>query len=474
MTNVIKFPCKNVQTQTECNEHHVTTTTKNGSVTSENTVKSRTSDFEHDGTNTFRQLPQSCEDIPLRQMEVTISSCEFCHLPNKPFPTIEQLASEPGSKLFCCVKIQELFQYMIMDTIESCTPEKTEEETKDEQTAAHISDEMRALSELREQMKKTDTKEYITSLANHLSTHGSLFLMEKISFTLASANDTITNYAQSKDAFSDPAHNIDDYFIPVMDNELIKKPKQTITQSYKSGQNFLILFPDGTGQVLYPSGNIGILIACSKPTQFVFIILEDAEKEPQIQAIFMSNGHGACYHHNGTLWTVLDPCGGSYFDENGAQKKHWTWWNFSQHVHAPPFQPITFMLNSNMEVKMLKQDQVYLSFTKNKEKIIFNVGSKLLLKDPEMASKEKWSTGETELYCSSKKLKIFRLLNKIHKLVRISPTSQDREDIILDYIHQLQKSLNVIITLTSKQENISNVHKAKEMQGSVNAVKNKK
>ncbi|XP_069828399.1 glutamate-rich protein 6B isoform X4 [Dendropsophus ebraccatus] len=311
---------------------------RSGSAASEKTVERGTSD---DGTNTLKQLPLSSEEDPLREMEAIQSFCEFCHLPKKPFPSIEQLASKPGSM----------------------------------------------------------------------------------------------------------------------------EPKETIAQCYNSGQNFLIHFPDGTGQVLYPSGNIGLLIACSKPTQFIFIILEDTEKKPHIQAVFMSNGHAACYHLNGTLWTVLDPCGGSYFDENGAQKKKWTWWDFSQHVHAPPFQPITLMLNSNVEVKILKQDQVYLSFTKDKEKVTFNVGAKLLLKDPGITSKLKWSTGETELYCSSKKLEIFRLLNKIRKLVRISAKSKEREKTIQNYIYQLQKSLNDIITLTNKQDNTSNSLKTKKLQG---------
>ncbi|XP_075119236.1 glutamate-rich protein 6B [Leptodactylus fuscus] len=441
------------------------------SVTSGHTVEQGASGFEHDGTKT--QAPLSCEDDPLREIEAVPSICEFCHLPKKTFPSIEQLASEPGGMLFCCVKIQELFQYMIMDTIESYTPEKTEEETEDEQTLAHISDEMKALCELREQMKKTDVKEYITYLANQLSTYGSLFLMEKISFTLASTNDTITSNVQSTNSSSDQTHNIDNYFLSIVDNDIINKPRETINQCYNSGQNSFILFPDGTGQVLYPSGNIGILIACSKPTQFIFIILEDAENKPQIQAIFMSNGHAACYHHNGELWTVLDPCGGSYFDEKGAQKKHWTWWDLSQHVHAPPFQPISFMLNSNIEVKMLKQDEIFLSFTKDKARMTFNVGSKLLLKDPERGSEMKWSTSETELYCSSKKLEIFRLLNKIHRLVRISAISQDREKMVEDNIHQLQKSLKFIITLTNRPENTSNLLKAKEKPESGTAVKKK-
>ncbi|XP_069616324.1 glutamate-rich protein 6B [Ranitomeya imitator] len=473
ITNIKNIPCKNVQTQTECTSHYEVeaSISKNGSITSENTVEGGTSDFEQDDTKILRQLPLICEDDPLRIMEATISICEFCHLPKKPFPSITQLSSEPGSTLFCCVKIQELFQYMIMETIESYTPEKTEEETEDEQTPAPISDEMKALCELRKQIKKKDTENYVTNLASHMSTYGSLFLMEKISFTLASANDTITNCALSDNAFSDQINNIDDYFIPILDNEFLKRPKETIKQRYSSGQNFCTLFPDGTGQVLYPSGNIAILIACPKPTQFIFIILEDAEKKPQIQAIFMSNGHATCYHHNGMVWTVLNPWGGAYFDENGAQKKHWIWWDFSQHVHAPPFQPITCMLNSNTEVKVVKQDQIHLSFTKDKEKVTFNVGSKLLLKNSARTSSMMSSTGEMEIYCSSKKLEIFRLLNKIRSLVRNSARSKDGEEMIQGHIYQLQKIFKLIIALANKNVNTSSLLNTMEIQESVAAGK---
>ncbi|KAM4046540.1 glutamate-rich protein 6B [Anomaloglossus baeobatrachus] len=470
ITNIRKIPCKNVQTQTEYNEAEAAIS-KNGSITRENTVEQGVSNFEHVNTKTPRQLPLTCEDDPLTTMEDTISICEFCNLPMKTFPSIEQLSSEPGGMLFCCVKIQELFQYMIMETIESYTPEKTEEEFEDEQTPTPISDEKKALCELRKQIKKEYTEENITNLANHLSTHGSLFLMEKISFTLASANDTTTNYALSDNEFSDQAHNIDDdCFIPVLDNEFIKRPSETIKKRYSSGQNFCTLFPDGTGQVLYPSGNIAILIACSKPTQFIFIILEDAEKKPKIQAIFMSNGHAACYHLNGMLWTILNPWGGSYFDENGAQKKHWTWWDFSQHVHAPRFQPITCTLNSNIEVKVVKQDQVHLSFTKDKEKVTFNVGSKLLLKNTASTSSMMPSTSETEIHCS-KKIEIFRLLNKIRSLVRSSVISKDGEEIIQGYIYQLQKVFKLIIALINKQVNTARLLSTTEIQESVTAVK---
>ncbi|KAG8586061.1 hypothetical protein GDO81_005228 [Engystomops pustulosus] len=273
-TNVTELTSKHAETQTECDEQYTANTSKNdghpepddtetkistskaveqGSVPCVNTVGIETTSLEHDDSETFGQLPLGDEDNLLDEVEYVYSICEFCHLPKKPFPSIGQLASEPSSMLFCCAKIQELFQYMIMDTIESYTPEKTAEETEDEQTAAHTSDEMKALCELREQIKKRDTKEYVDHLENHLNTYGSLFLMQKITFSLASSNDTSANHFQSNCAFSDQDHSIDNYFIPIMDSELIKKPTETTKQCYSTGQNFLLLLPDGTGQVLYPN-----------------------------------------------------------------------------------------------------------------------------------------------------------------------------------------------------------------------------
>ncbi|XP_075054135.1 glutamate-rich protein 6B [Mixophyes fleayi] len=481
------------------------------SITGENTMRSQSSNSENVETPGQLENPLHLEDDPLKQAEADPTLCEFCAMPKKPFPSVEQLVSEASVMLFCCVKSQELFQYLIMNSIELYTPEEAEEkyqaetpippisnkmetlhglredtvfytpEEAEEKNGAEtplpeISNQMKALHGLREELKKINTEEYITSLVHHMKFFGSLFIMEKITFTLASNCDKIPNNIQSAESYSDPVHNIDDYFIniPILDNKPIKWLNGTINECYNSGQNFVNLFPDGTGQVLYPSGNIGILIACSKPTQFTFIILEDAEQNPQIQAVFMSNGHAACYHLNGMLWTVLDPCGGSYFDEKGIWKKQWTWWDFSRHVHAPPFQSITLKLNLNIEVKMLTQDEIYLSFTKEKEKVTFNVGSKLLLKYPKNIFQLKSRIGETECYLCSKKIQIYSLLKNVRSLVRISNSPQSTIETIQEYICQLQKSLNYINKLASKQINCSNVLKTESTQENIITVKKKR
>ncbi|MEE6471156.1 hypothetical protein FKM82_009195 [Ascaphus truei] len=226
---------------------------------------------------------------------------------------------------------------------------------------------------------------------------------------------------------------------------------EAASKRYYTGQSFLLLFPDGTGQVLYPSGTMGILFACSKPVQITFIILEDVKRKPQIRAVFMSNGHAACYHLNGMLWIVLDPWGGSYFDDNGILQKHWKWWDWSPHVHAPPFQSITLKLNANIEVKFLTQDQIHVTFSRKEENVTFNVGSNLMLKDPEKSTLLKPKIGEREFYLCSKKFQIYNLLKNISKLVRMPNGHQSRTEKIEDCVIQLQESLNNIRRHTSKE-----------------------
>lgn len=73
----------------------------------------------------------------------------------------------------------------------------------------------------------------------------------------------------------------------------------------------------------------------------------------------------------------MDQNEGSFADSKGAIKKRWRWWDHTTHVHAPPFQPICFALNSVLSVRCLAQDQIYLAFSQNKMNLRFNVGVKL-------------------------------------------------------------------------------------------------
>ena len=51
----------------------------------------------------------------------------------------------------------------------------------------------------------------------------------------------------------------------------------------------------------------------------------------------------------------LNPFFGVLLDKNGAKKKKWPWHNLKEHVHAPPFQPITFMITKQLSIRCLSQ-----------------------------------------------------------------------------------------------------------------------
>ncbi|CAH2224042.1 Hypothetical predicted protein [Pelobates cultripes] len=152
---------------------------------------------------------------------------------------------------------------------------------------------------------------------------------------------------------------------------------------------------------------------------------------------------------------VLDPLGGSYFEEHGRQKKKWKWWDFSQHVHAPPFQSIHLKLNSNIDVHLLAQDQIYVTFSKEK-KFTFNVGSKLLLKDP---SNDKLLMGpeidEEEYYLRFKHFQIYSLFANLQKSIRIPSGLQDRINSIEDFVLQLNKSIKYLRKRTRKWNQVN-------------------
>ena len=60
---------------------------------------------------------------------------------------------------------------------------------------------------------------------------------------------------------------------------------------------------------------------------------------------------------------VLNPFFGVLLDKNGARKKKWFWHNLKEHVHAPPFQPITFMITKQLSIRCFSQVSSDLMFS---------------------------------------------------------------------------------------------------------------
>ncbi|XP_027412856.1 glutamate-rich protein 6B [Bos indicus x Bos taurus] len=189
---------------------------------------------------------------------------------------------------------------------------------------------------------------------------------------------------------------------------------------------FQILFPDGSGQIYYPSGHLAMLILSIKEGKFMYIILEDSAKTC-IRAFINNSGHATFHDENGDIWLSLSQNLGYYFAKDEYQKA-WNWWDLSLHVHAPPIQPISLKINQYIEVQIRSQDKIIFHFTHHKKHICLNLGTKYKYITLEMLSEmRKKSVLEMEVSPMAQKIQI--LLGKMSRILRLL-TIPDLENFI--------------------------------------------
>ncbi|XP_060049348.1 glutamate-rich protein 6B [Erinaceus europaeus] len=197
---------------------------------------------------------------------------------------------------------------------------------------------------------------------------------------------------------------------------------------YPSGKVFQVVFPDSSGQLHYPSGNLALLILTTKEGNFTFIILED-NKEKYFRAFVNNKGDATFYDENGEICLNLSPNLGYYFPK-GQHQKAWNWWNLSNHVHAPPVQSISLKINQHIKFNIRNQETVILSFTCGKKHIYLNMGTKYkFISSDELTEMKKVATLEVEVGLTAQKIQT--LLGKMSKLLNIL-TAYDLETFIAE------------------------------------------
>ncbi|TMS06628.1 Glutamate-rich protein 6 [Larimichthys crocea] len=189
------------------------------------------------------------------------------------------------------------------------------------------------------------------------------------------------------------------------------KLKGVMKKFYKSGKCFCTSYPDGAGNVFYPSGNAAIIISSAEAADFTYIILEDKDVAPNIKGIFTNKGHSTCYHPNGMIWLNLTPAGGLCLSETGALRRRWNWLYFDPHVRNLPFKPLTFALGPNISVRIHSQEHMYITFAHRQNSVRFSVGSKLKLMYPERHDKP--GQDVLERYIQTKSSEIYSLLGQM-------------------------------------------------------------
>ncbi|KAF6036386.1 ERICH6 [Bugula neritina] len=233
--------------------------------------------------------------------------------------------------------------------------------------------------------------------------------------------------------------------------------KQCVERYYPDEAKFLTMFPDGTGNVFYPNGQLAISVSSVSPGQFTYLVYNTQTEEGQPQQLlaeFEPDAVATCYHRSGNIRLFLDQLGGLECHPNGSRKRRWHWLDQSTHAHAPPVQPLCFALNKYIGIRVLNQDNISMTFLSYQRSCRFNVGVKLKLIHPEnIPIGEQFE--EDSIYMKEKANHVSGLLDKIENLLKYPHSSRAQKI-------QLPKRVTIQAERIEKQKTRVKLAKAQE------------
>ncbi|XP_059199623.1 glutamate-rich protein 6-like isoform X2 [Centropristis striata] len=338
------------------------------------------------------------------KQDVLLAQCDYCKQLFQPFVHSELLENATDfQRLFCCEKAKQMRE-LIMAEKEKLAQKESDRKIDVNPGAPMMSEEERkvAKEQAKErlrllQLQRKPTKDNLNKDLSHIE------IKNTTSYRLSKEIPCINPQKDIK--------NTTDMFTLQEETDGNQKPKDVLKKFYKSGECFLTLCPDGTGNVFYPSGNAAMIISSAEAADFTYIILDDKDAAPSIKGIFTNRGHSTCYHPNGTMWLNLTPVGGLCFSEMGALNRRWNWLYRDPNVHNLPFKPLTLALGPHISVCIHSQERMYIKFAHQQNNVHFNVGSKLEHIYPESCDKPRQDV--LERYAQMKRSEIYSLLDQM-------------------------------------------------------------
>ncbi|XP_062312670.1 glutamate-rich protein 6-like isoform X2 [Osmerus eperlanus] len=325
---------------------------------------------------------------------------------------------------------------VLRDQMKHSTPEEEEDITMD--TISHLP--FKGAKDLAEQrLKEWEIQRTQTGSSNCTCSGVEAKLHNTICYRLSNEVFTAEETALPEMEIINPPDTVTPH-----EEEQGHKKKDTLIRLYDSGQTFLTIFPDGTGQVFYPSGRLAILICAVNAVDFTYVILADKALQSDIKAIFTSKGQSTCYHPNGLIWVNLTQLGGTSCSDTGALRRRWSWIDHEHHVHAPPIQPLCLSLNPNIEIRIQTQDCIYLTFTSHKCSVRLNVGSRfkmdpaegLMLPGPDLIQR----------HLQLKSAEIYSFLQKIQSVITyqqpLSPRKLTSQSSLISQLEMMRTAMH--------------------------------
>ncbi|MEE6501010.1 hypothetical protein FKM82_004031 [Ascaphus truei] len=353
-------------------------------------------------------------------------TCEFCAGQLRPFPCDDSLEPEEH---FCCDQYKEVFEFLYgerkrlfgTDKIEtiSIAPHAPYGNEVERRKAKEKSAQRR-----RERQMAKFFAAMVTEPTASFPDYGRQ--LKTISYQLSTApplGDNWTVVPESPESALDAEKLEREFSCCDFTMTRDQMMSQFLEKYYRNGRKFLTMFPDGTAQIFYPSGNLAIIVVANKVNESFCIVQED-KTNAKIQAVFGSYGKATCYHPNGVVWININLSGGHYSDNTGRRVKRWKWKsNFSSEPCAQ-FKPIFLSLNHHVGVRIFAQDQMFISFLAMGKQAKFNVGVKRKVKQIETKLALKKEVPEVELLLFAMKIKILSLFDTMHSCLNFPSNEQ--------------------------------------------------
>ncbi|XP_075056654.1 glutamate-rich protein 6 [Mixophyes fleayi] len=346
--------------------------------------------------------------------------CEFCGKPLKLFPLEYTKDNTFSEEMFCCRQFKNKFQYLFKEQKQLQKQDKTEIIS----VAPHPPygsdvERQKAKEKTAQRLRERHMKVFQTMMTEPTTITEYGKPLKTISYQLSSAppaGDSWTTLPEHPDSIED-AYMLDHEQSLCDFTDEMTMPERFVEKYYRTGRKFLTMFPDGTAQIFYPSGNLAIIVIPRKPKESIYIVQEDKEHSADILAIFGSSGQATCYHPNRTVWININPVGGQYSDSTGRRLRRWRWKSSDCGEPYTKFKPVFLSLNHQVGVRIFAQDRMYVTFLAMGKQAKFNVGRKELTKSQVAeveADLQLKNVSPDELILFAIKIKFLTLLNKCH------------------------------------------------------------
>ncbi|XP_076435792.1 glutamate-rich protein 6-like isoform X7 [Babylonia areolata] len=385
-------------------------------------------------------------DLPVDEEGKTLGMftgpCEFCHNTILPLPTVDMQQSQDPASLYCCEDYREFIEFATSTAARM--EQEAQKATKMISVKVHPhhgskqarrAAKERAVERMRQRELARRQQEALGSQANFYSSRQ----MKTINYQLSSQRCLEEGWTLRPPSPLDAEDADTEVFVPeplhpAMIASGNVRGRQLIEKYYPNGAKFITMFPDGTGNVLYPSGRVAILISSVSLGQYSYIVQDDSP-EGHILANFDPSGFGCIYFLNGNVRLYYDQLGGMEADVFGAKRRRWQWKDQETHVHAPPFQPLCVRLNHQTSVRIMSQEAIALTFMSSRRSCRFSVGARLKLVAPELLPRKE--IDEHQLYIDERTARVENILSKVSVLLKF-PKSP-KVDKILPPLHVTSK-----------------------------------